>query len=75
MDMEKNPDSIVDYLDKHFKEKERLKKERKMMGIDGRQELEDKIRQMDERASLDMQKVKVTEFKQKKKQAMENTYM
>ena len=46
-----------------------------MMGIDGAQELKDKIREFEEKASLDMQKVKVTDFKKEKKKAMEQTYM
>ena len=65
----------MDYLDAHFKQKEKMKKERKMMGIDGAQELKDKIRDFDEKASLGLQKVKVTDFKAEKKKAMEQTYM
>ena len=75
--MEKVDDknAIVDYLEKHFKDKEARKKERKLMGEDTSKELADKIREMEEKASLDMQKVPVTQFKQKKKQVMEESYM
>ena len=44
----------MDYLEKHFKEKELTKKQRKMMGGDQGQELQEKIKQMEERASIDM---------------------
>ena len=33
-DLKSNPNAITDYLEKHFKEKELLKKQRKMMGRD-----------------------------------------
>ena len=32
IDIKKNPQAIPDYLEKHFKEKEAMKKRRKMMG-------------------------------------------
>ena len=34
IDTKENPNAIPDYLDKHFKEKEARRKERKMMGAD-----------------------------------------
>ena len=70
-----NPTAIVDYLEKHFKDKEARKKERKLMGDDTSHELADKIREMEEKASIDMKKMPVTQYKMKKKQVMEQTYM
>jgi hypothetical protein len=34
VDIKKNPNAIPEYLEKHFKEKEAMKKQRKMMGND-----------------------------------------
>ena len=48
---EENPNAIPEYLEKHFKEKEKLKKERKMMGETS--DLEDKIKEMEEIASIE----------------------
>ena len=42
IDIKENPTAIPEYLDKHFKDKEKAKKERKMMGGDAN-ELQDKI--------------------------------
>ena len=76
-DMKKNndPNAIVDYLDKHFKEKEAQKKARKMMGDDLGSDLQQKIAEMEAIASINKQKVNVTEFKQKKKNVMEENYV
>ena len=52
MKQNKDPNAIVDYLDKHFKEKEKQKKARKMMGEDLGQDLKDKIAAMEAEASL-----------------------
>ena len=38
-------------------------------------DLVDKIKEMEEQASMDMNKVSVSEFKAKKKRAMEESYM
>ena len=74
IDTKENPNAIPEYLEKHFKEKEKMKKQRQMMG-ESTNDLEQKIKEMEERASLDMQKVSVSQFKNKKKQAMEESYM
>ena len=63
VDTKADPNAIPDYLEKHFKEKEKLKKQRKMMGGDQTNDLADKIREMEEKASIDMQKVSVTDYK------------
>jgi predicted nuclease with TOPRIM domain len=34
IDLKKNPQAITEYLEKHFKEKETLKKQKQMMGGD-----------------------------------------
>ena len=49
MDTKKNPNAIPEYLEKHFKEKEALKKKRKMMGLD-ENDLKEKIRKVEEDA-------------------------
>ena len=74
IDTKENPNAIPEYLEKHFKEKEKMKKQRQMMG-ESTNDLEQKIKEMEDRASLDMQKVSVAQFKNKKKQAMEESYM
>ena len=66
IDTKENPNAIPEYLEKHFKEKEKMKQQRKMMG-ESTNDLEQKIKEMEERASLDMQKVSVSQFKNKKK--------
>ena len=50
-----------------------MKKQRKMMGETN--DIEQKIKEMEERASLDKNKISVSQFKEKKKNAMEQTYM
>ena len=74
IDISKDTTTIPDYLEKHFKEKEKMKKERKMMGLDG-EDLKAKIQEMDEKASLEMNKVKVGDFKRKKQEVMDQSYM
>lgn len=39
MDLKKNPGTITDYLEKHFKEKEAKKKQRQMLGAEGGDDL------------------------------------
>ena len=53
IDTKENPNAIPEYLEKHFKEKEKMKQQRKMMG-ESTNDLEQKIKEMEERASLDM---------------------
>ena len=53
IDTKENPNAIPEYLEKHFKEKEKMKKQRQMMG-ENTNDLEQKIKEMEERASLDM---------------------
>ena len=74
IDTKENPEAIPEYLEKHFAEKEKMKKQRKMMG-ESTNDLVDKIKEMEEQASMDMNKVSVSEFKAKKKKAMEESYM
>ena len=74
LDLKANPTAIPDYLEKHFKQKEKMMKERRMMG-DVSNDMEDKIREFEERATIDKQKLSVQDFKQKKKQTMEESYM
>ena len=71
IDTKENPNSIPDYLEKHFTEKEKMKKARKMMGQDIGGDLQEKIDEMEEKASMDTNKVNVREFKEKKKRIME----
>ena len=52
MKQNNDPNAIVDYLDKHFKEKEAQKKARKMMGDDLGADLKAKIAEMEAEASL-----------------------
>ena len=70
LDLKANPTAIPEYLEKHFKQKEKMMKERRMMG-DVSNDMEEKIKEFEERATMDKQKLSVTEFKQRKKQAME----
>ena len=53
IDTKENPNAIPEYLERHFKEKEKMKKQRQMMG-ENTNDLEQKIKEMEERASLDM---------------------
>ena len=47
VDLKKSPTAITDYLEKHFKQKEAMKKQKQMMGGD-EDELRARIRRMDE---------------------------
>ena len=67
IDTKENPMAIPDYLEKHFAEKEKAKKQRKMMGEDYGTNLKDKIAEMEEKASMETKKINVREFKEKKK--------
>ena len=75
IDTKANPNAIPDYLEKHFKEKEKAKRERKMMGGDMGSDLADKIKEMEEKSSIDMKKIKVNQIKMQKKKVMEQEYM
>ena len=75
MSQKNDPNAIVDYLDKHFKEKEAQKKARKLMGEDLGGDLKQKIAEMEAKAKLNQKKVSVTNFQQEKKRAMEESYM
>lgn len=70
IDLKKNPSAITDYLEKHFKQKEALKKQKQMMGGD-EDELKNRIRRMDEQGQQIQRKIIDTrEFKQKKEMVM-----
>ena len=75
MDLKDNPNAITDYLEKHFKEKEKMKKQLKMMGGDQGHDLKEKIREMEELGSVDSKGVQVSEFKRRKQKVMEQSYM
>ena len=62
LDLKANPTAIPEYLEKHFKQKEKMMKERRMMG-DLTNDMEEKIKEFEERASIDKQKLSVSEFK------------
>ena len=75
VDIKKNPQAIPDYLEKHFKEKEALKKQRQMMGQD-EEELRNRIKKVEEDSQAVTKKVIDTrEFKQKKMVMGEEKYM
>ena len=64
IDTKENPQAIPDYLEQHFTEKEKMKKQRKMMGEDGGSNLKEKILEMEEQAAMETKKVNVREFKE-----------
>ena len=70
IDTKENPQAIPEYLEKHFAEKEKMKKQRKMMG-ESSSDLVEKIKEMEENSKMDMHRVSVSDFKAKKKAAME----
>ena len=70
IDTKENPTAIPDYLEKHFAEKDKMKKQRKMMG-ESTSDLVEKIKEMEEKSAVDMHRVSVSDFKAKKKAAME----
>ena len=47
-DLKNNPQAIPTYLEKYFKQKESMKKERQMMGNDSEELLKNKIQKMEE---------------------------
>ena len=71
---DKNKMSIPEYLDKHFKEKVKLQKQRKMMG-GMEEELKEKIAEMEEVNTAGRKLVDVKEFQRRKAKMQEETYM
>eukprot|EP00347_Sterkiella_histriomuscorum_P009487 403341025 len=67
IDTKANPMAIPDYLEKHFKEKEALKRKKQMMGGD-EDELKAKIRKVEEDSHILRAKVIDTQQFQKQKQ-------
>lgn len=63
--------AIPNYLEKHFKQKAALKKERQMLGGD-MQEMRDKIEAMDEVNTEHRKLVDTGSLQAKRKQAMES---
>ena len=68
-----NPKAIPDYLDKHFKEKAKLKKERQMMG-ESEDELREKIQEMEGINTAGRKLINVKEF-QKRKEKLKEEYI
>ena len=66
--------SIPEYLEKHFKEKEAMKKQRRMMG-GMEEELKEKIAEMEEINTAGRKLVDVKEFQRRKNKMQEQTYM
>ena len=71
---EKNQMTIPEYLDKHFKEKAKMKKQRRMMG-GMEDELKEKIQEMEEVNTAGRKLVDVKEFQKRKTKMQETTYM
>ena len=71
---EKNKMTIPEYLDKHFKEKAKMKKQRRMMG-GMEDELKEKIQEMEEVNTAGRKLVDVKEFQKRKTKMQETTYM
>ena len=69
-----NPQTIPEYLDKHFKEKVKMKKQTKMMG-GMENELREKIDEMEQVNTAGRKLVDVKEFQRRKAKLQENTYM
>lgn len=63
-----DPNTIPNYLEKYFKEKEALKKQRKMMGDDA--ELRQKVQDLQDKSQVKKKMVDVSAFKQQKQQEM-----
>ena len=59
LDLKENPMAIPEYLEKHFKEKEKMAKERKMMGTTT-DDMKDKIQEFEDRASIGAQTVSIS---------------
>ena len=69
-----NSMTIPNYLDKHFKEKAKLTKQRQMMG-GMEDELQEKIAEMEEVNTAGRKLVDVKEFQRRKAKLREQTYM
>ena len=63
-----DPNTIPNYLEKYFKQKEATKKQRQMMGDDS--ELRAKVQDLQEKSQVQKKKVDVSQFRKEKKQAM-----
>ena len=66
----KDPKAIPNYLEKHFKEKIKQKKEKQMMG-EMEDELKDKIKEMEEINTSGRKLVNVKEFQRRKERLKE----
>lgn len=70
---QKSPEKIVEYLDKHFKEKAKLKKQKQMMG-GSEEELREKIAEM-ELNQGNIKFVNVKEYNKNKQKHKEEQYI
>ena len=70
-----NPRAIPEYLEKHFKNKEKMKKERLMMGNTDVDELQQKIDEMEEVNTANRKMVDTTEVRRQKKKILEESYI
>mmetsp|Transcript_2887 Transcript_2887/g.2714 ORF Transcript_2887/g.2714 Transcript_2887/m.2714 type:complete len:101 (-) Transcript_2887:21-323(-) len=69
-----DPMAIPNYLEQHFKEKEKMKKQRQMMGENDPENLmKTKLQKMEEEGMIRKKKIDLEEFQQKRKQ--EETYI
>lgn len=66
--------AIPNYLEKHFKEKAKLKKERQMMG-DTTDEMRQKIDEMEDLNTANRKMVDTSQVKAMRKKAMEQSYI
>jgi predicted nuclease with TOPRIM domain len=70
VDLKKNPTAITDYLEKHFKQKEAMKKQKQMMGGD-EDELRQRIKKIEEENQMvQKKKIDTMEFKSKREIVM-----
>lgn len=69
-----DPNAIPNYLEAHFKEKEKRKKEMQMMG-GMEDELKAKIEEMEEVNTAGRKLVNVAEFQKRKQKLQEETYI
>ena len=66
-DKVKNAQTITDYLEKHFKEKDAKKKQRQMMGADADELYKNKIQKMEEETSQIVRKrIDTMDFKKQR---------
>lgn len=72
VDWKNDPNAIPAYLDKHFKEKAKLKKERQMMG-GMTDEIRDKIEEFDEVNTANRKLIDVKGAQEKKKKLIEQS--